>query len=66
LFAYGDTGWETDVVSDYLAAPCYKVVCTDPNDQIICDGASLKVVEKALPVDTACLCHWRILITPQL
>lgn len=38
------SGWpETDVVSDYVSAPCYKLVCSDPNDAIISEAASLKV-----------------------
>lgn len=36
------TRWKTDNVSNYLDAKCYKIVCTDPNDEIIADASSLK------------------------
>jgi hypothetical protein len=34
--------WSTDVVGDFLAASCPKVVCTDAADGIIADSSSLK------------------------
>ena len=34
--------WSTDVVGDYLAASCPKVVATDAADAIIADSSSLK------------------------
>jgi hypothetical protein len=34
--------WNTDVVADYLAANCAKVVANDAADAIIADTASLK------------------------
>ena len=34
--------WNTDVVGDYLAANCAKIVANDPADAIIADAASLK------------------------
>lgn len=36
------TRWETDNVSNYLRATCPKLLCSDPCDEIIHDGASLK------------------------
>lgn len=36
------TRWETDNVSNYLRATCPKLLCSDPCDEIIYDGASLK------------------------
>ncbi|KAG1704576.1 hypothetical protein DVH05_005507 [Phytophthora capsici] len=34
--------WETDNVQNYLEATCAKLLCSDPSDEIILDGASLK------------------------
>lgn len=34
--------WETDNVQNYLDATCAKLLCSDPCDEIILDGASLK------------------------
>ncbi|RLN98753.1 hypothetical protein BBJ28_00005985 [Nothophytophthora sp. Chile5] len=34
--------WDTDNVRNYLEAPCAKLLCSDPCDEIILDGASLK------------------------
>ncbi|KAG7381466.1 hypothetical protein PHYPSEUDO_006006 [Phytophthora pseudosyringae] len=34
--------WETDNVQNYLEATCAKLLCSDPCDEIILDGASLK------------------------
>lgn len=34
--------WETDNCGNFLAAPCAKLLCSDPGDEIIVDGASLK------------------------
>uniref|UniRef100_M4BL84 AB hydrolase-1 domain-containing protein n=1 Tax=Hyaloperonospora arabidopsidis (strain Emoy2) TaxID=559515 RepID=M4BL84_HYAAE len=34
--------WDTDNVQKYLDAPCAKILCSDPSDEIILDGASLK------------------------
>lgn len=34
--------WETDNVQNYLDATCAKLLCSDPSDDIILDGASLK------------------------
>ncbi|GMF12633.1 unnamed protein product [Phytophthora lilii] len=34
--------WETDNVQNYLDATCAKLLCSDPGDEIILDGASLK------------------------
>ncbi|KAG7392571.1 hypothetical protein PHYBOEH_006337 [Phytophthora boehmeriae] len=34
--------WETDNVQNYLEAKCAKILCSDPCDEIILDGASLK------------------------
>ncbi|KAI9907653.1 hypothetical protein PsorP6_003171 [Peronosclerospora sorghi] len=34
--------WETDNVHNYLEAACAKLLCSDPCDAIIVDGASLK------------------------
>ena len=34
--------WNTDVIGDYLAANCPKLVANDAADVIIADGASLK------------------------
>lgn len=36
------TLWETDNAGNFLAATCPKLLCSDPNDEIILDGASLK------------------------
>nr|CCA22017.1 conserved hypothetical protein [Albugo laibachii Nc14] len=36
------TRWDTNVVSNYLSASCPKIVCSDPDDEIILDSASLK------------------------
>ncbi|KAG9402612.1 hypothetical protein AC1031_007219 [Aphanomyces cochlioides] len=36
------TRWQTDNVSNYLDAPCNKLVCCDPSDEIIADASSLK------------------------
>ncbi|DBA05262.1 TPA: hypothetical protein N0F65_007424 [Lagenidium giganteum] len=36
------TGWNTDNVTNYLGASCPKLLCSDPCDEIIMDGASLK------------------------
>ncbi|TYZ62248.1 hypothetical protein PybrP1_011589 [[Pythium] brassicae (nom. inval.)] len=36
------TRWETDNASNYLRAPCPKLLCSDAGDDIIHDGASLK------------------------
>lgn len=36
------TRWETDNVSNYMRATCPKLLCSDPCDEIIHDGASLK------------------------
>ena len=36
------TWWQTDVVADYLASPCPKVLLQDPADEIIAHCASLK------------------------
>ncbi|KAL7687753.1 putative alpha/beta hydrolase-1 [Plasmopara halstedii] len=34
--------WETDNVQNYVHATCAKLLCSDPGDDIILDGASLK------------------------
>ncbi|KAL4130000.1 hypothetical protein PRIC2_006006 [Phytophthora ramorum] len=34
--------WETNNVQNYLEATCAKLLCSDPCDEIILDGASLK------------------------
>ncbi|CAI5721662.1 unnamed protein product [Hyaloperonospora brassicae] len=34
--------WDTDNVQKYLDATCAKLLCSDPSDEIILDGASLK------------------------
>ncbi|ETW02222.1 hypothetical protein, variant 1 [Aphanomyces invadans] len=36
------TRWQTDNVANYLDAPCHKVICCDPCDEIIADSSSLK------------------------
>ncbi|KAF0690203.1 Aste57867_18394 [Aphanomyces stellatus] len=36
------TRWQTDNVANYLDAPCHKVLCCDPCDEIIADASSLK------------------------
>jgi hypothetical protein len=37
------TGWQTDNTANFIKAPCVKLICCDPNDEIICDASSLKV-----------------------
>ncbi|TMW65694.1 hypothetical protein Poli38472_008336 [Pythium oligandrum] len=36
------TWWETDSAANYLATQCPKLICSDPDDEIIADAASLK------------------------
>lgn len=36
------TRWETDNAKNYLDAKCAKLLCSDPDDEIIHDAASLK------------------------
>lgn len=36
------TWWETDNAKNYLEAKCAKLLCSDPDDEIIHDAASLK------------------------
>lgn len=36
------TGWVTDNTSNFLSSPCAKIICCDPNDEIICDVGSVK------------------------
>ena len=34
--------WNTDVTTDYIFTSCYKVMASDPNDEIINDNCSLR------------------------
>ena len=36
------TCWNTDNISNYKAAACYKVICSDVDDEIIAEPGSLK------------------------
>jgi hypothetical protein len=36
--------WDTDNTQDYYYSNCYKIVATDPNDEIISDGSSMKTM----------------------
>ncbi|GLD92128.1 hypothetical protein PINS_up000661 [Pythium insidiosum] len=36
------TWWETNNTAHVIAAPCHTLICSDPEDEIIVDGASLK------------------------
>ena len=35
-------GWNNDIVKDFVNAPCYKIIATDMNDEMIPFEASLK------------------------
>ena len=36
--------WNTDNTKDFYYSNCYKIIATDPNDEIISDGSSLKTM----------------------
>ncbi|KAJ0393150.1 hypothetical protein P43SY_004946 [Pythium insidiosum] len=36
------TWWETNNTAHVIVAPCHTLICSDPEDEIIVDGASLK------------------------
>jgi hypothetical protein len=36
------TGWQTDNATNFINTQCAKLICCDPNDEIICDASSLK------------------------
>jgi len=36
--------WKTDSTEDFYYANCYKIIATDPNDEIISDGSSMKTM----------------------
>ena len=52
------TFWfDTDLTTDYIFSSCYKVMSSDPNDEIIDDNASLKTgVAKKIVSQTIRIC----------